>query len=623
MGNHTSPLRKGGLFCRPRTAVAAAATTALTLVSLGTSAPATSAADSACPAAIPVSEVAAAAAAPGGMSVTGLTVSQGTTPEAFSGKVLGVLEDGIGPDFDMILARLTSPAIDEAEGIWQGMSGSPVYAPDGRLIGAVSYGLSFGSSPVAGITPAAEMQELLTATPAGTTARTAPRVAQQNDEVAVPGKLQARMIASGGTSAGEADSGLSRLPLPLGVSGMVTAKRLKQVTKALDIDNVRVYTAGGVSAAAAADATAGEIVAGGNLAASLSYGDLSAIGVGTATAVCGDEVIAFGHPMNFSGPSTLSMHGASAIYVQEERVGAPFKVANPTAPVGSIIQDRMAGLLGVTGVIPETADVTSFVEVPNEKSRTGTTKISVPSVVPDIAAFHLLADQDRIFDGISGGRAAVGWTVTGERANGKSFTFSRSDRFANSFDISFEPVFDLADQLFQLQNNPFEKVKITNVSTRSVMRRDFQSYSLKKVQVRVSGTWKKLSQNRVLRLKAGTTKRFRMTLTSAELGPRTIKLAIPVPRKAAGKGGFLEIAGGNSFFGGEEGIEGGNSADSLDQLIRKLARAPRNDEILGNLFFFTRSSTMKRSDRKQAGAVVDGGFSVEVFAVPTHRRRAK
>ncbi len=38
------------------------------------------------------------------------------------------------------------------------MSGSPVYAADGSLIGAVAYTLSFGSTPIAGITPWEDMQ---------------------------------------------------------------------------------------------------------------------------------------------------------------------------------------------------------------------------------------------------------------------------------------------------------------------------------------------------------------------------------------------------------------------------------------------------------------------------------
>ncbi|GMA87131.1 hypothetical protein GCM10025868_23810 [Angustibacter aerolatus] len=58
------------------------------------------------------------------------------------------------------------------------MSGSPVYTADGHLIGSVSYGLA-GSSPIAGITPAASLETLRTADPDGTRqarlVRTTPR----------------------------------------------------------------------------------------------------------------------------------------------------------------------------------------------------------------------------------------------------------------------------------------------------------------------------------------------------------------------------------------------------------------------------------------------------------------
>ena len=43
-----------------------------------------------------------------GQPVRGLTVSKGTTPEEFTGEILGVLEDGIAPDVDM-----TSPPSGE------------------------------------------------------------------------------------------------------------------------------------------------------------------------------------------------------------------------------------------------------------------------------------------------------------------------------------------------------------------------------------------------------------------------------------------------------------------------------------------------------------------------------
>jgi hypothetical protein len=546
-----------------------------------------------------------------GQLVDGLTVSKGTNPEEFQGEILGVLEDGIGPDLDMVIARLSSPEIERVGGIWQGMSGSPVYAEDGRLIGAVSYGLSWGSSPVAGITPAEDMHRLLREAPADAPAESS--TAQQPDDVALSGTMQRQMVASGDATRAQAQGGMSRLPLPMGISGMVTGKRLSEAAKALDLDNVRVFKAGAVSASAAPTA----IVPGGNMAGSLSYGDLSAIGVGTATAVCGDEIIGFGHPFNFSGPSTLTLHGAKAIYVQEESLGAPFKVANATAPLGSISQDRMAGILATAGATPSTTDVTSYVSVPDRGSRTGTTRISVPDYVPDLAAFHLLVDQDRVFDGISGGRAAVGWTVTGERADGSLFSYSRNNRFANKSDISFEPIWDLYSQLWRLQGEVMEDVKITGVRTRSVMSRDFQRYTLRKVEIRAGGVWRKLATDKALVVRPGRTKRFRLTLTSAQLPTRTVRLAIPVPKRAAGKEGYLRLFGGSTgHYDDDYYYEDGpaSSNTSLDQLLREMANAPRNDHALGEMRFWTRRGELKRSDRVLTKAVVDGSISVEVRA---------
>ncbi len=62
----------------------------------------------------------------------------------------------------MIMVELESPALERAGGIWQGMSGSPVYV-DGQLLGAVAYGLSWGPSPIAGVTPFSEMDDYLAA----------------------------------------------------------------------------------------------------------------------------------------------------------------------------------------------------------------------------------------------------------------------------------------------------------------------------------------------------------------------------------------------------------------------------------------------------------------------------
>src|SRR5262245_58408175 len=155
---------RGSLLALSGLAISAA-TLGLAAVSGGTAnaAPSTVAGGD-CTPAYPVAQLAP------GLAVTGKTVSQGVTPDDFSGEVLGVLQGGIAPGIDMIMVRLTSPEIDRVGGIWAGMSGSPVYADiddgdpatnDLHLIGAVAYGLSAGPSPVAGVTPFEQMDDYL------------------------------------------------------------------------------------------------------------------------------------------------------------------------------------------------------------------------------------------------------------------------------------------------------------------------------------------------------------------------------------------------------------------------------------------------------------------------------
>lgn len=91
-----------------------------------------------------------------GMVGVGRTVFEGDRLEEFRVNILGVLRNVMGPQRNLILARLEGGPLANT-GVIAGMSGSPVYV-DGRLIGAVSYSLgSFPKEPLAGITPIEEM----------------------------------------------------------------------------------------------------------------------------------------------------------------------------------------------------------------------------------------------------------------------------------------------------------------------------------------------------------------------------------------------------------------------------------------------------------------------------------
>jgi len=136
---------------RARLAVSAAVTAGLCLTGTAALTSPSHAATGVCDTAFPVADLTP------DQVVHGLTVTSGTNPSTFDGSVIGVLKDGIEPGVDMVMAKLTSPTISEA-GIWAGMSGSPVYAENGDLIGAVAYTLSFGQTSIAGITPWEDMQ---------------------------------------------------------------------------------------------------------------------------------------------------------------------------------------------------------------------------------------------------------------------------------------------------------------------------------------------------------------------------------------------------------------------------------------------------------------------------------
>lgn len=588
-----------------RAALAVLSLGALVAAGLATVPAAQSAPDPSCPAAFPVASIVE------GQRVTGLTVSKGATPSSFTGEVVGVLDDGIAPDLDLVMVRLSSAALTAAGGVWSGMSGSPVYARDGRLVGAVSYGLGMSPTMIAGVTPAADMQALLTTDTAE--AQRSVAAAAQNETIDLPRALSSRLVSSGAAEAAEVDEGLSRLRLPVAVSGL-SSRRMRQAAKLMPTPNVRLYK----SSSASPQGPEISVVAGGNLAASASYGDVTWAGVGTATAVCGDEVLAFGHPFMYSGRTSLTMHGADVLYVQQDPYwGGAFKVTNLGAPVGAVDADRMAGLHGVLGPAPRVTTVTSYVEAEG-RSRTGSTRISFQPDTPGLAATHMWADQDRVLDAWSKGSGTAAWTVSGTRAGGKDFSYTRSDRYASTWDISYEIPWGLYTQLLQLQANEFEPVTVKTIRTTSRLTTRYERYVVKSAQVRKAGAWVKLKGTQPLRLRAGSTQRFRVALSSLVLGTRQVVLRLAVPRGAAGRSGALTIMGGNSF-GADEYYEGEGTpsgVSSLDQLLRKFRTDPRNDHVLADLRIFGKGGkALSRQARSTVEAVTDGTVDVGVRVV--------
>lgn len=530
---------------RGRRSVAVVAVTGMALAGTALLGPSASSAEPAgdCATPFPIDEVT------DGQNVTGLTVAKGTQPDGFSGEVLGVLDNGIAPGLDMVMMRLTSPEIDRVGGIWQGMSGSPVYADDGRLIGAVAYGMAWGPSPVAGVTPFEAMDDYL-----------APRAAAQKVTLSA---AEARTVAEGSSlTPRQARQGVEQLKMPMTVSG-VSARRLNGKMKKRPYLSGNVKAAGG--AGANTDSGASDLVAGGNVGASVSTGDILSGGIGTITSVCDDELVGFGHPFTFSGKTTLGLHPASAIYIQEDPTSAPFKVANFGPVAGTFTDDRGTGISGKTGAVPETIDITSVARY-GTRSRTGQTQVELPSFAPDATIYQLWANEDRVFDAWAAGGALQTWTIKGTRPNGSSFTLRDGDRYASEYDISYDASWDVADTVWALGSIPGVTLKSIDVDT--TMKDDSSVWSIAKVQQRKGKKWTTV-KNRV-DAKVGAKLRLRAVVTD---GSTTKNLAwtYRVPRKLAHGWAELRVMGGDSAWSW-----GGASVGSL---LKDAKSGLRNDEL--------------------------------------------
>ena len=575
-----SSLRRFSSPGRRVIAVAAAAALAA-LGALAVPAPARAAAapPGSCPAAVPVSQVTA------GLAGTGYTVSSGITPEPFTARVIGVLRDGIAPGLDMIIVETDSPAIRAAGGIWAGMSGSPVYTSDGRLLGAVAFGLSGAPSRIGGITPAEEMLKVL-----GFRSAASPQLPAR---VRLPKSLQERIAHTGAAPAAQAAGGMSQLRLPLAISGLA-GQHFDKVAQAATRSKRFAALPFRAGAAPSAPASPAAITPGGNFAAALSYGDVTMAGVGTTTAVCAGVALAFGHPFTFGGKVALSVHTADALYVQPDSLFGPFKVANLGGVAGTLDQDRLAAIRGRLGAGPVPIPVTSTVSAAGTGlTRTGTTQVNMDVDLPSLAALHLLANLDRTLQKIGEGTSLVTWTVTGKTGAGTAFTLTRTNRFASQFDVSFGSIFEMLDFLSLIQGQPFVEVHFSKVTITASADELFRQYRIDKV-LRKTGTntYVEVNSRTPIRVRAGGSVQLRVRLAPFKnRGPvGNLDFTYRIPADRAGSSGTFAVVGGASAFSentfclfNPDACGGEIGAKNFSQILQALGHQPRNDQLIATM----------------------------------------
>ena len=529
-----------------------------------------------CPATLPVSQIRT------GDTGYGLTVSRGNTPEPFDVRVIDVLSDAIAPGIPLIVVEVDSPEITRVGGIWSGMSGSPVYI-GGKLIGAVGYGFSFGPSKLGGVTPAAAMLAVPD--------RPALSAASLPQEIELSGQVQSLARTEGFTTAQARSMG--QLQVPVGVSGL-SGEKFTRFADAFERanPNTTVFRSTGGTATAAA---AGTIVAGGNLAVSLSYGDFSAVGVGTATTVCNGVVTGFGHPLIYDGATRMGMHSANAVRIVDDSVFGPYKLANAGPPVGTIDQDRLAAVAGRLGPLPATTAVTSRItNADTGRTTVGRTDSVTPNQLFASVLIHGWVNYDYlVFDDWGfAGTSEVAWTMRGLRADGTPWSVTRNNRHASRYDLSSESLFEAAVTAQMLEDNPFEDVEVTDIDYRASAGSPYAAYDIVAGDVTVSTDGSVFTSARLgVSPAPGGTLTVRVPLRQHRGAVETVEVELDIPNTASGWGSLVV---GNPQEGDGDIFDclydpdycQGPVADDFGDLLEGITSRGRSDDLSVSLLLF-------------------------------------
>ncbi|HXH08137.1 MAG TPA: SpoIVB peptidase S55 domain-containing protein [Vicinamibacterales bacterium] len=522
-----------------------------------------------------------------GMIGVGRTVFDGATPEDFTVRILGVLRNVVGPQRNLILARLEGGPL-ASTGVIQGMSGSPVFI-DGRLVGAVAYSVgAFSKEPIAGITPIGEMLE--------TTQVAARQPVMRRASLEFP--LTAERLASALRAAGERLRPFADRPGDVVARGLplLDAARLGTLLHPIATPLVMsgfapeatallapaFEAAGFAPAPGGSDATsAGEsdrpLAPGDAVGVRLLSGDLELGATGTVTWVDGDRVYAFGHQFLNLGPTAFPMTRAR-VYSLVPSLMTSFKIAALGEAIGTFQQDRATALAGALGAPPRLVPIT--IELTSERGLRKTFSFAVVDdqlftpLLTYAVVFNTLASYERQF-GVA------------------TFSVRGRARIAGRGDVVFEDLFtgenpiagvatSVAGPLMYLLSNDLGPVEIAGLDLAISSAEEPRVATIERV-------W--LDE---VRPRAGRAVPLKILLRTYRGEAQVREVPIEIPANVSGTVSILVADGAALAQWEQRELRRVAQPETIDQMIRRLNESRRNNRIYVRLL------------SSHPGAVVEG-----------------
>lgn len=433
-----------------------------------------------------------------GMTGTAYTVVDSSREiRTFDVDIINGIGRGKG-ETPLIMARAYGPVVEQAGGILQGMSGSPVYV-DGRLIGAVALGYKDMTPYTFFITPIEEMTKLwaLPDNKNKTHIKSFDLKKYQEDKKKAEEKEAEKKDAAKEPS--EAKEDRQKAPAAelketakeekaedakkeASKDGKAKEEAPAEVTEKKDLLYLSGFSGGGidflqkklpvgdytivpVSAPGLSDENTeynAMLPPGSSVGVAVAHGDFSISAVGTVTATDGKKILAFGHPFLHRGNVNYFMTDAD-VYGTIAGVSAGMKIAGVGNIIGRINQDRDAGIAGILGEYPSVVPVRIHVkdETLGRDVNYTSTMAYDEDLLPTLSSVIAYGAISKTSDTVSEATAKVSFSIrTNAVPSGK---FERSNMFYSKADVGQVAVGELMQAVGIICTNQNQESDILDV----------------------------------------------------------------------------------------------------------------------------------------------------------------
>jgi hypothetical protein len=510
-----------------------------------------------------------------GMRAVGYTVFVGSEPKPFELEILGVLKGFPNPGQSSVLSKLLGAEMNHT-GVFQGMSGSPVYI-DGKLVGAVAYGYMFAKDPIAGITPIQHMLEVFeqrgeksgdkNVQPAGAAKQFSFSEISFNESSREYADFVQGLNSSGNAKSPAINAAtgapvLMPIATPLAISGVApqAIARFAPLFQSWGFTPV-AGVAGAAEISELKKSDANTLKPGSTIVVPLVRGDFSLAAAGTVTYRDGNKVYAFGHPFLSLGVSEFPMHEGEVVTVMSSQATS-FKLSYPTAMVGTMNGDRSTGILGEIGVAPRMIPVeinlrTSLGEQKKYNFDVVADRFLTPILMQITTISTLLSTEREIGDSTLQLRGRI-------KLKGQP-EINLEDRISVSVNAPMAAAFAIARPVGSLLNSNFKDLQFEKLTYDIVSREARNRGQLDRLWINRS----EVRRGEKLEIQA-----FARTEGGGEFVER-IQLEIP---QDAPLGALQIIVGDGAAIQASE-ARTGFTAKSLDQLVRELNRIRKADRL--------------------------------------------